>query len=246
MKISGTNGINTQTGNLKMSGSTDSFTKNIQRQISNAQKQLQELSSNEEMSLEEKMNKRQEIQKQITDLNNQLRQHQIEQRKEQQQQKKSSMEDLLGKNQQAVKNKNGSQETGFSQESMKAIISGDAAMSQAKVQGSTAAKMEGRAGVLKAEIKQDAALGGNTQAKEEELAKTEQIAGQAAASQMNTLGEANREIKEAAKSEKMDSEKEKKESANRKGPDIQESSAPENTAADIEAADNYAPVDIRL
>lgn len=245
MKISGTNGINTQTGNLKMSGSTDSFTKNIQRQISNAQKQLQELSSNEEMSLEEKMNKRQEIQKQITDLNNQLRQHQIEQRKEQQQ-KKSSMEDLLGKNQQAVKNKNGSQGTGFSQESMKAIISGDAAMSQAKVQGSTAAKMEGRAGVLKAEIKQDAALGGNTQAKEEELAKTEQIAGQAAVSQMNTLGEANREIKEAAKSEKMDSEKEKKESAIRKGPDMQESSTPENTAADIEAADNYAPVDIRL
>ena len=44
---------------------------------------------------EEKMKKRQEIQQQIADLNNQLRQHQIEQRKEQQA-KKTSMDDMLG------------------------------------------------------------------------------------------------------------------------------------------------------
>ena len=57
-------GVNRQMG-------TDSVSKNIQNQIANAQKELQELSSNKEMSIEEKMNRRQEIQQQITDLNNQ-------------------------------------------------------------------------------------------------------------------------------------------------------------------------------
>ena len=50
----------------------DSYSKNIQNQIANAQKQMQELGENKEMPLEEKMKKRQEIQQQISDLQNQL------------------------------------------------------------------------------------------------------------------------------------------------------------------------------
>ena len=69
---------------LDMDQTTDSVSKNIRDQIANAQKQLQEISSNKEMSVEQKMKRRQEIQQQISDLNNQLRQHQIEQRKQQQ------------------------------------------------------------------------------------------------------------------------------------------------------------------
>ena len=95
MRINGLNGANTPVGGMNMTKATDSVSKNIQNQIANAQKQLQELSANKDMSIEEKMKKRQEIQQQITDLNNQLRQHQIEQRKEQQA-KKSSMDDMLG------------------------------------------------------------------------------------------------------------------------------------------------------
>ena len=60
---------------------SDSYTKNIQRQIADAQQKLQDLSSNEELSLEDKMKKRQEIQQEITNLNQQLRQHQMEQRR---------------------------------------------------------------------------------------------------------------------------------------------------------------------
>ena len=67
---------------LNMDQTTDSVSKNIRDQIANAQKQLQEISSNKEMSVEQKMKRRQEIQQQISDLNNQLRQHQIEQRKQ--------------------------------------------------------------------------------------------------------------------------------------------------------------------
>jgi hypothetical protein len=57
------------------------------------------------MSLEDKMKKRQEIQQEIADLNNQLRQHQIEQRKEQQS-KGLSMDDMLGGNRTVAKSGN--------------------------------------------------------------------------------------------------------------------------------------------
>lgn len=184
MRINGLNGANTPVGGMNMTKATDSVSKNIQNQIANAQKQLQELSANKDMSIEEKMKKRQEIQQQITDLNNQLRQHQIEQRKEQQA-KKSSMDDMLGGSKKTAP-KAGKQSTGLSQASMKAMISADSAMAQAQVQGSVATKMEGRAGVLESEIKLDSARGDDVEAKKEELAEVEQKAVQAESAQMNT------------------------------------------------------------
>ena len=69
MKINGFNGTNTQTGAMGMAQANDSVSKNIQNQIANAQQKLQDLSSNEELSLEDKMKKRQEIQQEITNLN---------------------------------------------------------------------------------------------------------------------------------------------------------------------------------
>lgn len=98
MTINGINGASTQIGQMGMNQATDSYSRNIQNQIADAQKQLQELSSNKDMTQEEKMTKRQELQQQISDLNVQLRQHQIEQRRETQQ-KKSSFDDMIGGNQ---------------------------------------------------------------------------------------------------------------------------------------------------
>ena len=174
MRINGLNGANTHAGGMNMTKATDSVSKNLQNQIANAQKKLQELSDNKDMSIEEKMKKRQEIQQQITDLNNQLRQHQIEQRKEQQA-KKSSMDDMLGGSKKTAP-KAGKQSTGLSQASMTAIISADSAMAQAQVQGSVATKMEGRAGVLESEIKLDSARGDDVEANKEleEAAKADQ------------------------------------------------------------------------
>lgn len=57
MTINGISGANTQAAQIGMNQAMDSYSKNIQNQIANAQKQLQELSSNEEMTLEEKMKK---------------------------------------------------------------------------------------------------------------------------------------------------------------------------------------------
>ena len=55
MRINGLNGANTPAGGMNMTKATDSVSKNIQNQIANAQKQLQELSANKDMSIEEKM-----------------------------------------------------------------------------------------------------------------------------------------------------------------------------------------------
>lgn len=120
MKMNGINGANTQMGQMGMNRATDSYSQNIQNQIAGAQKQLQELSSNKEMTLEEKMKKRQGIQQQISDLNMQLRQHQMEQRRaamggsENQQAKVSTMDDMLG----GAKAKAGEKGAGLSQASM--------------------------------------------------------------------------------------------------------------------------------
>ena len=202
MKISGLNGVNTQVGGMNMMQSNDSVSKNIQNQIANAQKQLQELSSNKEMSIEEKMKRRQEIQQQITDLNNQLRQHQIEQRKEKMQAKGSSMDDMLGSNKK-IASKTSNQGSGLSQASMKAMISADSAKTQAQVQSSVTTKLEGRAGILESEIKLDSARGANVEKKQEELAEVEQKATEVQSAQMNTLAEANKELEAAVKADQQ-------------------------------------------
>ncbi len=200
MTINGISGANPQAAQMGMNPAMDSYSKNIQNQIANAQKQLQELSSNEKMPMEEKMKKRQELQQQINDLNMQLRQHQIELRKEKQQAKSSSMDDTPD----GANAKTGSQSAGFSQAGMTAMISADASIKQAKVQGSVATKMEGRAGVLEIEIKLDEARGGDAAKKKEELADVKQTAQQATASQMKTLGDANKTMEEAAEAERTE------------------------------------------
>ncbi len=179
----------------------DSVSKGIQDQIVNAQKQLQELGADKDMTPEEKMKRRQEIQQEINNLNQQLRQHQIEKRKEQQAKNTPKKEE----NHNNQKENTPEQKAGFSTASMQAMISADSSMKQAKVQGSVATRMEGRAGVLKMEIKLDGSRGGDTASKEAELAEVEQKAENSTNAQLNTLAEANQTMTEAAKAEQTDS-----------------------------------------
>ena len=201
MKINGLNGANSQVGGMNMMKATDSVSKNIQNQISNAQKQLQEISANKDMSIEEKMKKRQEIQQQINDLNNQLRQHQIEQRKE-------KVENARKQTKRAPKV--GKKSSGLSQASMKAMLYADSAMARAQVQGSVASQMEGRAGVLESEIKLDSARGGDVSAKKEELEEVKQKVAAVETAQMNTLADASKKMEEAAKEEQQVEKADKK------------------------------------
>ena len=202
MNISGISGNTTGASSfrIEMNKDSDPFSKSIQSQIANAQKQMQELGDNKDMSPEEKMKKRQEIQQQITDLQNQLRQHQIEQRKESQKKSAPSMTDMLGGNSQHGKSRKSS--AGMSSASMQAIISADISMDQAKVQGAVKTDVEGKAGILESEIKLDEARGADTTKKKEELADLESKAQDLTSSQLNTLSDASAELKKAAESEK--------------------------------------------
>ncbi len=177
-----------QGGGMQM----DATSKSIQKQIANAQKQLQELSSNDSMPLEEKMKKRQEIQQEISRLQQQLMQHQIEQRKQQAQKADLPV-------QQTQKRKPEAKRSGFSQPGMQAMLSADCSIKQAKVQGGVAGKMKDMANILKTEIKFD--RGGNIEAKQAALAELESKATEASSAQISTLADANQEMKEAGKAE---------------------------------------------
>jgi len=256
MKVNGIDGTNLQLGQVGITQTDDAVSKNIKKQISNVQKALQELSSNEEISTEEKMKKRQELQQEITDLNNQLKQHQIELRKEKQQKmnQKTPAENLSNKKPQ--KNK---QDLELSQAGMKTIISADSGIKQAQVQGNVAKKMENKADVLKVEIMLDEsrATGGKTaktEAKRAELAEMKKISINATSEQMDTLEETNQEIKEAQKTEwntkkAEENNKEEKEKEEEISPDFQAESDDTNSekiATDTHLAWQYAPVDVRI
>lgn len=261
--VSGTafQGANKPAGNMQ----TDPVSRNIQNQIANAQKKLKDLSADDNLTPEEKMKKRQEIQQEIANLQQQLRQHQIEQKREQQS-KDSSVEELTGSRKTGAA-KSGAKGTGLSTSSMQAMISADSSMKQAKVQGSVSDKMEGRAGVLEAEIKLDRSRGGNTEAKEAELSEARSKAMEAENSQIGTLSEANRTLEEAAKedrqtqaneSDKKTEDRDEKTTQiarNEEGGENKETSQTVENSQDANVTDaaeaapqavSYAHVDIRL
>lgn len=201
MKINGTSGMNVPAGAIGMDagigGQTDPMVRDLQRQIEDLQNRMKELSSNPELSMEMKAKKRQELQKQISDLEMQLRQRQMEVKREEAMKRSSkdySADEMFGTNQQSS-GKSGKNGAGLSAGSMEAMISADTTMKQADVHGSVARTMEGRANVLEAEIKQDEGLGFSVpEGKREQLAEAEAKADEATVAQMGTLAQA----KEAA------------------------------------------------
>ena len=197
MRINGFNAANTQTGTVDMVQANDSVSRNIQNQIANAQQKLQDLASNEEMSLEDKMKKRQEIQQEINNLNQQLRQHQIEQRSRKQSKNVSSMDDMMA----GTNDTSAGKGAGLSQAGMQAMISADSSMKQARVQGKVATQLEGKSGVLASEIKMDKGRGAGTEKKEAELADLQAKTQSATAAQMSTLANAKKSMEEVAKAD---------------------------------------------
>lgn len=230
MTISGASKVNAgagaPAGQSGIGKGSDPVSKEIQDKIARAQKQLQELSANTELSADAKMKKRQELQKQISDLNVQLRQHQVEQRKKEREEK-ASFDDMLGTQPKNGKASEKGQTAAVpSQANMEAMISAGTSMEQAKVHGSVATKMENRAEVLKAEIKLDSGRAGssNIEDKKAEVAELEQKAMEATSSQMSSLAEANKTLEEASKEEQTKEEKdenddEKKAGENKKAPE---------------------------
>lgn len=61
-----------------MAGSTDVKSKNIQNEITDIEQQMQKVSSQEELSADEKADERKKLQKEISSLNTELERHQEE------------------------------------------------------------------------------------------------------------------------------------------------------------------------
>lgn len=206
----GTSGIQAVNNGMQQAAgintAEDSVSRNIQKQIENEQKKLQDLASDEKMTPEEKMKKRQEIQQEIASLTQQLRQHQMKVKREQQQSKASSMENTTGGSNKSAEAKSEESSVGLSQEGMQALISANASVKQAGVHGNVSSKLKGEANVLESEIKTDASRGGGSSVakKQQELAETEGRAQAAAVSQAYSLGKANAVVSEASKAEQAD------------------------------------------
>lgn len=197
--VSGSRGVQ-QPG--KIGGRQDDpVAKEIQDKINRAQKELQELSGKQDMPPKMKQEKRQELQKEISDLTMQLRQHEMEQKVKEREEKRQTEENSLGlpENQEmARKESRPGVEMGISAAGMEALISADKAGKAADVQGSVAQRMEGRAGVLEVEIQMDAARNGDTSRKQEELADVNSKAQAAQSAQMSTLQKAGEKLEQAA------------------------------------------------
>lgn len=240
--ITGTN--NMQAGRSGMNMQMDSVSKNIQNQIASLQKQLQELSSNEDMTLEEKMKKRQEIQQEINTLNQQLRQHQIEQKKEQQS-KDTSIDDMLNSSYKMDKTKSDNKGSTLSQVNMEAMISADSSVKQSKVQGKQTSQMEGNARVLKSEIEMDKGKGGNTEKKEKGLIDLQARIEKTTQAQLSTLAEANKTMKEASQTSTIKTtESEEDTDKNRKDEETTEDTTSIETMISRPVA--YTPIDVCL
>lgn len=262
MNISGIGGAGASQNTAGMtagkSGQMDPESKNLQQQIEKLQNELKEVSANQDIPADTKMKKRQEIQKQISDLQIQLRQHQIDARKAEREKKKeeSSFDDLLGTKPQQ-KQENGSS-MGMSAESMTAMVAADVSVKQANVYGSTAQKMEGRANVLEVEMQLDGGRGGssNVDLKESELADAKEAAQKATASQLDSLAQAGETLQNAAKNDQADNRTEDKEKDEGKDSGDAENSeekqmdgTAETVAGESSAEQNgygYHPVDVRL
>lgn len=84
MGIGSVTSMNSMSGmQMTMAGSTDSKSKSIQNEIANVQQQMQKVSSQDELSADEKANERKKLQREISGLNTELKQRQEEFRKSQ-------------------------------------------------------------------------------------------------------------------------------------------------------------------
>lgn len=193
----------------------DAETKSFQNQIANAQTQLQKLSANREMSSEEKAEKRQEIQKQIMELNNMLREHKMEMRRKKQQQaaeeaaksdkqQKEQKQDDQNKSveEKLVEEKPQITETnGLSSKRVKSIVAANSTIDRVKSQESISKNLKSRVRILETEINQAQQNGGYVDAKNGEIESLENKVEKISGAKMNIISSAIKEIRKVTDEE---------------------------------------------
>ncbi len=213
----------------------DSVSKGIQNEIADVQRQMQGLSSKEDITAEEKSQKRQELQKQISKLNVELRQRQTElhkeQRKEelaagnkdssaQKEEKKTAKTEDADKAKRADKAGNINQadtvskaekaealDSGKAPADSRKVVAAETSVEQIQTQGRIIARIEGGIAILKGEIKQDEMRGENVEKKKEELERRQERVERAADFQTSIMKEAGKKMKETTRTDADKKEK---------------------------------------
>lgn len=161
----------------------DAETKTIMNQITSRQQSLNRLSSDAEMSAEEKAKERQEIQKQIAELNQKLRMLRMEKKEEAKElEKEQEQKSILKENQKeevpqnkeegkdAVDNREEQKEkNSISPQNIKEILEAGAVLQKERIQQKVERKEEAVKSVLEAEIKADELYGTDSTAKKEKM-----------------------------------------------------------------------------
>lgn len=167
----------------------DAISKSIENEISDVQRQRQQVSK-EDLSVDEKMKKRQELQQEISRLNNQLRQRQAEARREQNKEKAAKERDaenvktdnekkghVAASKKDESKEKEAESKTVEMQDAQKervkqqTIVSAEVAVSRIGLQNKVVSGIQNDINILKGEIRQDKARGENVDDKKAQLEK---------------------------------------------------------------------------
>ena len=166
----------------------DSKAQKLETQITNAKQDLSHLSSESQVSAEEKAKKRQEIQREIDELNRKLKllreQKKAEAKEEakKQQEKKIIREEMFEENnsQEKVKDKNSQkpdeklEDIELPAADMQKLYTTQNSIQQSSIIENTEQEKEGKTNVLKSELKLDTLHGTNPESKKEELAKMQE------------------------------------------------------------------------
>ncbi len=231
----------------------DPVAKGIQDKINQAQKELQELSSKQDMPPKAKQEKRQELQQEINDLTMQLRQHEMQEKIKEREEKRQGKDNPLGlpEYQDNVrKDSRPGVEMGISAAGMEALISADGAQKVADAHGSVAQRMEGKAGVLEAEMKMDGARGMDTSSKQNQLADVNSKAQAAQTAQMSKLQDAGEKLEHAAEDGTIQGETQKQDEKRTGSKEDADNEARDGSQQGKEnggeQTDEYVPVDVKI
>lgn len=164
MQITGAANSPQAVQNTNRTASDDPEITNLQNQIAELQKQIQSLSENDSLDPKAKSEKKQELQKQIADLNSEIRQRRIQAQKEKQASAKPAQTDAAPKR----------FKDGFDEKDTSTLLAASSSLEQSKTVGSVIKRAEGRASILTTEIAIDKSRGADTTYKEKELEKIEE------------------------------------------------------------------------
>ncbi|HBH94448.1 MAG TPA: hypothetical protein DDX91_01760 [Ruminococcaceae bacterium] len=194
MNITGVKADNSSAQKVTRAQGEDPMIKSLQSQITGLQKQLQQLSKDESGDAQALADKRREIQQQIADLNARIRQRQGEIRQENQ-----VKETPGSKSDGAARQK---RQDGFSLTDTADLLAAANTLEQSKAVGGVIARSEGRADILKAEIKTDKSRGADTSYKEKELSKVNKGIETAKETQAKLMAESSESVKAEGTEEK--------------------------------------------